>query len=194
MVSRGRVVIMKPVFLIGYMGCGKTTLGEVLARQMGLRYIDLDEYIEQRRGMSVVEIFDKMGQESFRVMEIEALHEVAAMTDVVVGCGGGTPCHGGNMEVMNDAGITVWLTTSPERITARLLLPEQKIKRPKIVDLPDDAVLPFVKTELETRNPYYCQAQLQFDSTDIETGPDTRRTARRLANVLLARFLPMKKK
>lgn len=194
MVSRGWVVIMKPVFLIGYMGCGKTTLGEVLARQMGLRYIDLDEYIEQRHGMSVVEIFDKKGQESFRVMEIEALHEVAAMTDVVVGCGGGTPCHGGNMEVMNDAGITVWLTTSPERITARLLLPEQKIKRPKIVDLPDDAVLPFVKKELEARTPYYCQAQLQFDSTDIETGPDTRRTARRLANLLLARFLPMKKK
>ena len=194
MVSRGRVVIMKPVFLIGYMGCGKTTLGEVLARQMGLRYIDLDEYIEQRHGMSVVEIFDKMGQESFRVMEIEALHEVAAMTDVVVGCGGGTPCHGGNMEVMNDAGITVWLTTSPERITARLLLPEQKIKRPKIVDLPDDAVLPFVKKELETRTPYYCQAQLQFDSTDIETGPATRRTAIRLANLLLARFLPIKKK
>ena len=194
MVSRGWVVIMKPVFLIGYMGCGKTTLGEVLARQMGLRYIDLDEYIEQRHGMSVVEIFDKKGQESFRVMEIEALHEVAAMTDVVVGCGGGTPCHGGNMEVMNEAGITVWLTTSPERITARLLLPEQKIKRPKIVDLPDDAVLPFVKKELEARTPYYCQAQLQFDSTDIETGPDTRRTARRLANLLLARFLPMKKK
>lgn len=194
MVSRGRVVIMKPVFLIGYMGCGKTTLGEVLARQMGLRYIDLDEYVEQRHGMSVVEIFDAMGQDRFREMENEALRDVAAMADVIVGCGGGTPCHSGNMDLMNGAGVTVWLTTSPERITARLLLPEQKAKRPKIVDLPDDAVLPFVKQELESRTPYYCQAQLQFDSTDIETGPATRRTASRLANLLLARFLPIKKK
>ena len=185
---------MKPVFLIGYMGCGKTTLGEALARQMGLRYIDLDEYIEQRCGMTVVEIFDKMGQDRFRELETEALLKVAAMTDVIVGCGGGTPCHSGNMDLMNEAGITVWLTTSPERISARLLLPEEKSKRPKIVDLPDDAVLPLVEKELEARSIYYRQAQLQFDSTDIETGPATRRTARRLATLLLARFLPMKKK
>lgn len=177
---------MKPVFLIGYMGCGKTTLGEVLARQRGLRYIDLDEYVEQRCGMSVMEIFDKMGQDRFRELETEALQEVAAMTDVIVGCGGGTPCHSGNMDLMNEAGITVWLTTSPERITARLLLPEQKSKRPKIAHIPDDEVLPLVKRELEARAPYYNKAQLQFDSTDIETGPTTRRTAHRLAALLFA--------
>ena len=177
---------MKPVFLIGYMGCGKTTLGEVLARQRGLRYIDLDEYVEQRCGMTVMEIFDKMGQDRFRELETEALQEVAAMTDVIVGCGGGTPCHSGNMDLMNEAGITVWLTTSPERITARLLLPEQKSKRPKIAHIPDDEVLPLVKRELEARAPYYNKAQLQFDSTDIETGPATRRTAHRLAALLFA--------
>jgi shikimate kinase len=175
---------MRPVFLIGYMGCGKTTLGEVLARQRGLRYIDLDEYVEQRCGMTVMEIFDKMGQDRFRELETEALQEVAAMADVIVGCGGGTPCHSGNMDLMNKAGITVWLTTSPERITARLLLPEQKAKRPKIAHIPDNKVLPLVKRELEARAPYYSKAQLQFDSTDIETGSATRRTARRLAALL----------
>lgn len=176
--------MMKPVFLIGYMGCGKTTLGEVLARQMGLPFIDLDEYIERKQGATIVEIFDKMGEKRFRELETAALCDVAAMCDVIVGCGGGTPCHGDNMALMNEAGTTVWLTTSPERITARLLLPEQKVKRPKFANLPDEAFLPLVKRELEARTPYYSQARLQFDSTDIETGPATERTARRLAILL----------
>ena len=76
---------MRPIFLIGYMGCGKTTLGEVLARQMNVRYIDLDELIEAQQGMSIVEIFDEMGEKRFRELEVEALGEVAAMTDVIVG-------------------------------------------------------------------------------------------------------------
>ena len=177
--------MMNPVFLIGYMGCGKTTLGEVLARQMDLRFIDLDGYIEAQQGMSVVEIFDELGEERFRELERTALNEIAAMTDIIVACGGGTPCHGDNMALMNAAGTTVWLTTSPEHITARLLLPEEKCKRPKIVHLIDDAVLSLVETELSKRSPYYAQAQLQFDSTDIETAEATERTARRLAAVLL---------
>ena len=175
---------MRPVFLIGYMGCGKTTLGEVLARQMGLRFIDLDEFIEARQGMTIPQIFDQMGEARFRELETEALSEVAVTQDVIVGCGGGTPCHGGNMALMNQAGTTVWLTTSPERITARLLLPEQKSKRPKILHLPDEEVLPLVKAELQARAPIYGQAQLQFDSTDIETAQETEVTARRLAAAL----------
>ena len=175
---------MRPVFLIGYMGCGKTTLGEVLARQMGLRFIDLDEFIEARQGMTIPQIFDQMGEARFRELETEALSEVAVTQDVIVGCGGGTPCHGGNMDLMNQAGTTVWLTTSPERITARLLLPEEKCKRPKILHLPDEEVLPLFKAELQARAPIYGQAQLQFDSTDIETAQETEVTARRLAAAL----------
>ena len=175
---------MRPVFLIGYMGCGKTTLGEELARQMQLQYIDLDDFIEAKCGMSIVEIFDEMGENRFRELETAALREVATMTGVIIGCGGGTPCHGDNMSLMNQAGMTVWLTTSPERITARLVLPDQKAKRPKIARLPDNAILALVEQELAQRNPYYSQAQLQFDSTDIETAAATVRTARRLAALL----------
>jgi shikimate kinase len=131
-----------------------------------------------------MEIFDEMGENRFRELETAALCEVAAMSDVIVSCGGGTPCHGDNMALMNQAGITVWLTTSPERITARLLLPEQRVKRPKFNDLPDEAFLPLVQRELERRSPYYNQASLQFDSTDIETAPATVRTANRLATLL----------
>lgn len=175
---------MKPVFLIGYMGCGKTTLGEALARQLHCRFIDLDEFIEERQGMTVVEIFDEMGENRFRELESEALQEVAAMTDVIVACGGGTPCHCDNMALMNEAGTTVWLTTSPERITARLLLPEEKSKRPKIHTLHDEAVFPLVEKELQARTPHYQQCHLHFDSTDIETAHATRRTAHRLTQIL----------
>lgn len=175
---------MRPVFLIGYMGCGKTTLGEELARQMGLRFIDLDEWIENRNGTSIVELFERVGEDAFRDMETQALSTVAAMADVIVACGGGTPCHGDNMALMNQAGTTVWLTTSPERITARLLLPEEKCKRPKINTLPDESMLPLVKQELQARTPHYRQCQLHFDSTDIETAPATRRTAHRLTQIL----------
>ena len=175
---------MRPVFLIGYMGCGKTTLGEELARQMALPYIDLDGYIERQQGQTIVELFASVGEERFREIEAVALREVASMSDVVVGCGGGTPCHSDNMSLMNDTGITVWLTTSPERITARLLLPDQKAKRPKVVNLPDEAVLPLVQRELQARTAYYSQCQIQFDSTDIETAQATRRTARRLLQLL----------
>ena len=176
---------MKPVFLIGYMGCGKTTLGEALAQELGISYIDLDEFIERQCDSDILKIFDEKGEKHFREIEADALREVAGMTDVIVGCGGGTPCYGHNMELMNAAGITVWLITSPKRITARLLLPEQKCKRPKIVDLPDDEILPLVEKELFVREPYYSQAHMQFDSTDIETTEATERTARRLASMLV---------
>ena len=176
--------MMRPVFLIGYMGSGKTTLGEALALEMGISFIDLDERIEAESGKLIVEIFDEMGENRFRELETDALNEVASMTDVIVGCGGGTPCHGDNMLLMNRVGITVWLTTSAKRITSRLLLPDQKSKRPKLATLPDEAVLPLVEEELRTRIPYYSQAQIRFDSTDIETAAATRRTARRLATLL----------
>ena len=179
---------MKPVFLIGYMGCGKTTLGEALAQVMGVSYIDLDERVEQRCGMTIPEIFDELGENRFRELEAEALREAAALTDVVVGCGGGTPCHGDNMAFMNASGTTVWLTTSPERITGRLLLSDQKDKRPKIRHLPDDEVLPLVQLELLSREPFYRQASLHFDSTDIETAAATQRTAHRLAAILESVF------
>ena len=83
---------MKPIFLIGYMGCGKTTLGEALAQELLIPYIDLDELIEHTWGKTIIQIFDELGEDRFREIETDALSTVAAMTDIIVGCGGGTPC------------------------------------------------------------------------------------------------------
>ena len=176
---------MPTIFLIGYMGCGKTTLGSALADEMGVTFIDLDDYIEERCEARITEIFKRVGEKGFREMEQQALQEVAASADgTIVACGGGTPCFGRNMELMNGLGLTIWLTTSAERMAARLCLPEQKAKRPLVASKTDEEILAFVKEKLAEREPYYSQAQLQFDSTDIETAAATRATARQLAALL----------
>ena len=176
---------MKPIFLIGYMGCGKTTVGEELARQTGKEFIDLDEFIEQKEGMTIEEIFDKKGEKEFRKLETAALEEVAKKRDVIIGCGGGTPCHGFNIELMNEAGSTVWLKSDPERLTARLLLPQEKAKRPKIAYLADEDVLPLVERELEERSLFYDQAKVHIDSSDIDNAKGLERTIKDIAYVLM---------
>lgn len=176
---------MKPVFLIGYMGCGKTTLGEPLAQELGWRFVDLDQYIEAKEGMTAKEIFMTQGEPHFRKLEREALKEVAAAgSDTVVACGGGTPLQEGNMELMNSLGITVWLRTSVERITSRLVLPEQRCKRPLLSGMSDDEIRASVAQGLDVRTPFYEQAQLQFDSTRLESEEQISDSARQLAQLL----------
>ena len=166
---------MKTVFLIGYMGCGKTTLGEPLARLLGWRFVDLDVFIEEKCGMTAKEVFMKHGEAHFRQLEREALNEVAATGgDVIVACGGGTPLQPGNMELMNRVGITVWLRTSVERITSRLVLPEQR----------SEEIKESVKKGLKARNKFYKKAQLQFDSTYLESEEEINDTAQRLASII----------
>lgn len=165
------------------MGCGKTTLGTALAAVMNVPFIDLDDYIEERQEAQITTIFEQIGESGFRQLEQQALREVAHMGGIVA-CGGGTPCFKGNMELMNQSGLTIWLTTSAERISARLCLPEQKLKRPLIASMADDEVARFVEEKLKEREPHYSKAQLRFDSTNIETAADTLETARLLAGVL----------
>ena len=175
--------MMPTIFLIGYMGCGKTTLGSVLAAVMNVPFVDLDDYIEERYEARITTIFKEIGEAGFRQLEKQALHEVVRLGGIVA-CGGGTPCIEGNMELMNEMGLTIWLTTSAERIAARLCLPEQKAKRPLIAEKTDEEILEFVKEKLAEREPFYSKAQLRFDSTNIETATDTLETANLLAGIL----------
>lgn len=180
---------MKPVFLMGYMGCGKSTLGRALAEELGVQFVDLDAYIEERFGKKVSEIFAEMGEEGFRREERRMLEEVSEMSDVIVACGGGTPCYFDNVGLMNSRGITVYLSVSIERLTERLTRPKAKAKRPLIAQKSDDEIRQFIIDALEKRNPFYSQALLRFDSTDIETAQATVFRARRLKQVLADRHL-----
>ena len=176
---------MKPVFLIGYMGCGKTTLGEPLARHMGLQFVDLDDYIERKYSMSSKEIFNTLGEPAFRRIESEALAKVATdARNVVVACGGGTPLVPANMELMNRMGITVWLQASVERIVSRLVLPEQRAKRPLLSGMTDEEIAQQVTRGLEARRPHYEKAQLRFDSSHLESEQEIEQSAQQLAQIL----------
>lgn len=180
----------KTIFLLGYMCCGKTTLGRILAQLLHTDFHDLDELVEERTEMQVTEIFQLLGEGKFRQMEREVLHEVAGLP-AVVACGGGTPCYGDNMAMMNRLGITVWLTTTPQVIANRLTLPEHKLHRPAIAPLADDEILPYVIEGLALRTPYYSQAQLHFDATAIETAEQTLATARQLVGLLRNHDIPI---
>lgn len=168
---------MKPIFLIGYMGCGKSTLGRALARATGLQFVDLDLYIENRFHRSVAQIFAERGEEGFRRSERAMLEEVSAFEDTIVACGGGTPCFSDNMALMNDAGTTVWLNTPQERIVERLR--RNRSRRPILADKTDSELESFVAEAMAAREPFYSQASRRFDGRLLENRSEIDATVER---------------
>lgn len=168
---------MRPVYLIGYMGCGKTTLGRAVARNTSMHLVDLDEYIEEREKMTVRQIFDCHGEKYFRKIERETLLEVSHMTDVIVATGGGTPCQPGLMDIMLETGVTVFLEVSTDVLHRRLV--QGRSTRPLIARFSDDELLEYIKTALETRMPYYERATWRFDSSYLETSGQIASSAER---------------
>ncbi len=158
---------MQPIFLIGYMGSGKTTLGRALSVATGRRFIDLDHYIENRYCCSVRDIFQQHGEERFRQIERNMLHEVADFEDVIVACGGGTPCFYDNVDFMNEHGVTVFLDTPIDRLHSRLM--RGRAKRPLIADKSDDELRTFIINALNERMPFYSKANHKFSSQLLET-------------------------
>ena len=171
------------------MGSGKTTLGKALAQHLGKEFIDLDTYIECRFHATVKQPFTQRGEAGFRDLERRMLHEIADFEDVIVACGGGTPCYFDNVALMNSRGLTVYLSVSVERLTERLTRPKAKAKRPLIAQKSDEEIRRFIIDALAKRDPFYSQAALRFDSTDIETAQATVFRARRLKQVLEDRHL-----
>lgn len=161
---------MKKIILIGYMGAGKTTLGKVLAQKMGLTFYDLDEYIEDRFHRTIPQIFAESGESGFRDLERRMLHEVAEFEDVIISCGGGTPCFFDNMDYMNTCGETVFLNASPEALKVHLLM--GKTQRPLIQGKSPEELLDFIKDSLQKRLPYYKKAKHTLSIDVINTNED----------------------
>lgn len=145
------------IILIGYMGAGKTTVGKQLAKSLGLSFYDLDWYIESRMRKTVKQIFDEGGEEAFRTVERNMLHEVAEFEDVVISCGGGTPCFFDNMAYMNSQGDTIYLQASPEVLVQHLKM--GKGVRPLLQNKTGEELLEYIKTHLQEREPYYLKAK-----------------------------------
>ena len=150
-------------FLIGFMGSGKSTLGRAVKDAGQLPFIDLDDYIVVRAGKPIPTIFDEGGEALFRKLEVEALQSLimAKPEKMLIACGGGTPCFGENMKLMNEAGQSFYLKTPLESIYQRLL--PQKAERPLIRDLSDEELKEFIADLLEKRESYYLQAKFHLD-------------------------------
>lgn len=156
----------KPIFIIGYMACGKTTFGKALARKTNREFIDLDFYIEQRFRKKIPDIFAERGEEGFRVLERNMLHEAGEFENVVISCGGGTPCFFNNMDYMTEHGVTVWLKATEERITERLAI--NNANRPLIKGKRKEEIEQTVSEGLAKRTPWYSRAAIHFSGEYLE--------------------------
>lgn len=151
------------VFLIGYMGCGKTSLGKRLAQRIGCRFVDTDQLVERREGAAVCDIFHYEGEEYFRRRERETLEElIRTGEELVIATGGGAPVWRDNMELMNGAGTTVYVRRSAACIASRLS-PYGRWKRPKLRGLSDRELIAFMTENLAEREPFYMRAHLLVD-------------------------------
>ena len=152
---------MTRIILIGYMGAGKTTIGKALSKELGIIFYDLDWYIESRMRKTVSEIFAERGEEGFRQIEYNMLHEVAEFEDVIISCGGGTPCFFDNMDYMNQQGQVVYLKAEPEVLYKHLQM--AKVERPLLKGKSKEELLTFIKEQLEKREPFYMKARYTLD-------------------------------
>ena len=152
---------MTRIILIGYMGAGKTTIGKALSKELGIIFYDLDWYIESRMRKTVSEIFAERGEEGFRQIEYNMLHEVAEFEDVIISCGGGTPCFFDNMDYLNQQGQVVYLKAEPEVLYKHLQM--AKVERPLLKGKSKEELLKFIKEQLEKRESFYTKARYTLD-------------------------------
>jgi shikimate kinase len=156
----------RKVYIIGFMGSGKTTLGKKLASALGWSFLDLDKTIEEKAGKSIADIFSQDGEEFFRKTESETLKGLECETNTVISTGGGTPCYSDNMDFMLNAGLTIYLKLSPVQLRNRLS--ESKGERPLIKNLGKDELLFFIGEKLHSREEWYNKGEICIEAIDVD--------------------------
>ncbi len=157
------------IFILGYMGAGKSTVGKRLARRLNMPFVDLDDAFEARYKYSIPRFFDHFGEKRFREFEQQCLKEVIEENPkAVISSGGGTACHLNNISLMQKAGITVYLKMHPASLVQRLK--HARRLRPVIRDVRNDEMQDFIEKELAEREQYYRQAQITVKGEDLQLG------------------------
>lgn len=154
------------IYLIGYMGCGKSTIGRKIARFAHLDFADTDTLVERSEGSTVADIITYQGEEYFRGVEQRVLEATASEDDIIVSTGGGLPIWGNNMERIGQLGLSVYLRRSPQNIISRLS-PYGRQKRPKFRGLNDEQLLAFMTTHMAEREPVYSRADIVIDCDNM---------------------------
>jgi shikimate kinase len=154
------------IFLIGFMGSGKTHWGKLLSSKLQLPFRDLDSLIVEKENRSVSDIFAAEGEEYFRYKEMEMLEELVGKEEnFILSCGGGTPCFFNNIEFMKKSGKVVWLNTSVDVLKERLL--KERMSRPLIREVDDEELKRFIIRKLSERKMYYEQADVMVNEESI---------------------------
>ena len=144
------------IFLLGFMGSGKSTVGRRLAGRLAYSFIDMDARLEGEHGMTINEIFEKLGEKAFRELESNLLKEMVTLQDAVISTGGGLPCTGNNMDLINRKGVSIYLRMEPAALLNRLS--RGKSRRPLIRHLSRQELETFIQEKLREREPVYLRA------------------------------------
>jgi len=154
------------IFLIGFMGSGKSTAGRRLASYLKWSFVDLDEKIENTEGMKIPAIFSQKGESLFREMESKALRELQPESHVVISTGGGTPCFSNNMEFMLESGLTIYLKMTPSSLKRRLVRSSEG--RPLLKDIDRRDLEGFIAAKLAEREKWYSRAEIITDGLNTD--------------------------
>ena len=173
---------MNRIIIIGYMGAGKTTVGKALSKELGIPFYDLDLYIESRMRKTVAQLFAERGEENFRQIEYNMLHEVAEFEDVIISCGGGTPCFFDNIDYMNEQGETIYLKATPEVLYGHLKM--GKTVRPLLLGKTEDELLSYIGQQLSVRENYYNKAKHVLDVSLLDNYEKIKITVKELRKLL----------
>ncbi|HCI55800.1 MAG TPA: shikimate kinase [Bacteroidales bacterium] len=154
------------VFITGFMGSGKTTVGKKLASLKNWRFIDLDEEIENKEGKSIGRIFSENGEKYFRKIEAEILRGLSPEVDTVISVGGGTPCFYNNMDYMLEQGIVIYLKLSPDEIKSRI--EKDDTERPLLKGIEEKDMIDFIERKLKEREEYYNKAHIITSGYNVD--------------------------
>ncbi len=173
------------IFLIGYMACGKSTIGRKLNSRLNMPLYDTDKEIVAQRGMTIAEIFDSEGEDHFRAAESAMIKSlIDNHSSAIISTGGGAPVWGENMAMMNQAGLTVYLNRSAENICKRISKFGRE-KRPKLRGLSDDELLAFMQKGIAERDEFYSAAKLVIDANGCTDDQIVERIATHLKTLKL---------
>lgn len=154
------------IFLIGFMGCGKSHWGQELSKKFHWPFFDLDDKIVEQNGRSITQIFEEEGEEQFRLMEKDILHLLVESHDAfVMACGGGTPCYYNNIDYLKSKGTVVWINCSVDCLHSRLV--KEKEKRPLIREIPDEQLKAYIIKKFSSRKIFYQQANVIINEDEM---------------------------
>jgi shikimate kinase len=174
------------IFLAGFMGSGKTTIGPILANALGWDFVDIDKEIEQQTNQPIVDIFATSGEKAFRELEHHTIGELVGRADCVISLGGGTLVNEENFELIRKSGVIVYLRLSPEKIMQRV---KRKTDRPMLKDaqgrkLEGNDLQKRIESLLESREPYYSKADIIIPADDLKVGMTVDEIVRRLRGII----------